>query len=211
MSLPAQDTFNRAAGDVGANWTPQTGGFQVNAASECEGTAAGAYNQSFWNADAFANNQYSQGVYLGGGFFGVAVRASGTAGSRNGYYCLLNQAGNSRVSKVVAGTITDLIAPGSLPDPATNDLVKITAVGTTIAVYYNGILQGTTTDSSLTTGSAGLMFYDNNARLDTWEGGNITSVSAAITGTAAAGITEADVVAGGRTIIITLSGTNWIT
>jgi hypothetical protein len=36
-------------------------------------------------------------------------------------------------------------------------------------------------------------------------------VSAAITGTSTASITEADIVTGGKTIIITLSGDHWIT
>ena len=34
--------------------------------------------------------------------------------------------------------------------------------------------------------------------------------SAAVTGTATASITEADIVTGGKTIIITLTGTTWI-
>lgn len=38
----------------------------------------------------------------------------------------------------------------------------------------------------------------------------VAGVSAAVTGTATASITEADVVAGGKTIIITLTGDTWI-
>lgn len=38
-----------------------------------------------------------------------------------------------------------------------------------------------------------------------------SGASAAITGTATASITEADVVAGGKTIIITLTGATWVT
>ena len=38
-----------------------------------------------------------------------------------------------------------------------------------------------------------------------------SGMSAAITGTATASITEADIVTGGKTIIITLTGTTWIT
>lgn len=39
---------------------------------------------------------------------------------------------------------------------------------------------------------------------------NVSGISAAITGTATASITEADVVTGGKTIIITLTGDTWV-
>lgn len=40
--------------------------------------------------------------------------------------------------------------------------------------------------------------------------GTIAAAAAAVTGTATASITEADVVAGGKTIIITLTGDTWV-
>lgn len=43
-----------------------------------------------------------------------------------------------------------------------------------------------------------------------WVKGQAAAVSAAITGTATASITESDIVTGGKTIIITLTGDTWI-
>jgi hypothetical protein len=210
MALPATDNFNRGpAGTGGANWTDQFGGITIPVTNTIKGTTAGDYNLALWNADVFSNDQYSQAKYLGGAFAGVGVRHSGSAGSRNAYYLLCNQAGATRLTKVVAGTLTDLIAPGSVPDPATNDIIKISVVGTLITVYINGVSQGSANDSSLTSGSAGVLFYDTNAELDDWEGGNAGG-GAVLTGTAIGGITEADVVAGGKVITVTLTGNAWI-
>jgi hypothetical protein len=174
--MAVSDDFNRGVGDVGTNWTSQTGGLAVNATAKCQGTSAGNYNQSFYNAAAFADNQYSQAVASSGatGYGGVQVRASGTGASRNGYYVLYGASG-SRISKVVNGTITDLVSAGGIADPATNDVVKITALDATITVFYNGVQQGSSqTDSTLTSGSPGIITFDGGAELDDWEGGDVT-------------------------------------
>lgn len=55
--------------------------------------------------------------------------------------------------------------------------------------------------------------FDGATRTGTWDLGvdEITGASAAVTGTAGDGTTEADIVAGGQTIIITLTGDTWVT
>lgn len=173
MSLPATDNFNRGAqADLGANWTFAYNSAHTQALNNAVGDNGGDYNIAYWGADSFGNDQYSQFLYKTGAFNGVACRVSGSGGTRTGYYVLTGISG-SRLAKVVNGTITDLIASGSLANPNDGDTVKITAVGTTVEVFYAGVSQGSVTDSSIASGSAGLIFFGNTATADDWEGGNV--------------------------------------
>jgi hypothetical protein len=53
--------------------------------------------------------------------------------------------------------------------------VRLEVSGTTLTVKYNGTTIDTATDSSLASGSAGVVCYDAGAfeRADDWEGGNL--------------------------------------
>jgi hypothetical protein len=174
MALPATDNFARGAqSDLGANWTDVYNGLSTTAGDQATLDVAADYNIALWNADSFNDDQYSQAVYVSGSFGGVAVRVSGSGGTRNAYYALVAVAG-SRLSKVVNGSITDLIGSGSFPNPTAGQLIKITVTGDELEVFYDGVSQGTTTDASLTSGSAGLIGYHSGTVLmDDWEGGNI--------------------------------------
>lgn len=174
MSLPALDDFNRGVGPVGANWTDQINGLTIDASQRCKGTTAGNYNAGFHNVDTYDDNQYAQTVAITGtaGFGGVQVRASGTGGSRNGYYALYG-ASASRISKVVNNSITDLVSPGGYADPANSDLVRVEVASTAIRVLIQGVEVAATTDGALASGSAGLILFDTNAIVDDFEGGNV--------------------------------------
>ena len=53
----------------------------------------------------------------------------------------------AKIAKTVAGTFTDILT--GLPLPAVNDVVTFEKQGTLLAVYYNGVLQGSVSDASL--------------------------------------------------------------
>lgn len=177
MSLPATEDFNEGNGVTPANWTEVYNGIQCTSLDRGKADTPADYNIAYWASDVFSNDQYAQARYVGGnGYGGPAARVSGSGGTRSAYYALLGQVGASRLSKVVNGAITDLIAPGGISDPVNNDIAKVTVEGTSIKVYYQGVQQGTTqTDSSLASGSAGVIFFDTNTELDDWEGGNLVA------------------------------------
>lgn len=176
MSLPATEDFNEGNTVTPVNWTEVYNGIQCNSIDHGKGDTPADYNIAYWSSDAFANDHYALMKYLGGGFCAPAARVSGSGGTRSAYYPLVAQVAASRLSKVVNGSITDLIAPGGISDPSINDIIKVTVEGTSIKVYYSGVQQGSTqTDSSLASGSAGLVFFDNNGEVDDWEGGNMAT------------------------------------
>jgi hypothetical protein len=179
MSLPASDNFNRAdtypTPDLGANWTNQANGPAIFS-NQAIGTGSGATNGlAFWNADSFAADHYSQATVVTQDFMGPSVRASGTGGASNAYFAFIYPTFGWRIYKMVAGTVTLLLdkADGSAGTFANGDVMKFSAVGTTLTVYKNGTSLGSTTDASLSSGSAGLMTSGSSARFDDWSADNI--------------------------------------
>jgi hypothetical protein len=182
MSLPASDILTSGSDQaLSSNWTTLVGSYHTQ--------ALGAYPVSngdcaaFWNADAFPNDQYSQAQVATssdatGAYNGVLVR-SGTAGGTNAYAFRYNTFNSVwQVSKIVAGAYTNL--SGSQASTfATNDIIKLTVVGITLTAYQNSTVLYTTTDSSLTSGPAGI--YGNNPTtngpiyITNWQGGSLAS------------------------------------
>lgn len=181
----ATDNFNRADGGLGTNWTDQfTGGGLTtriisNQANEGSSSSDGAL--AFWNASAFANDQYAElaisGIEPSGGYVGPTVRCSGTNGSLACYIGMALTSGRARIYKATAGFSfpgTLVVDLGTISGAAwvDGDVVRIEAQGTTLRMYRNGVQIGTdTTDASLASGSAGLFVHGPQA--DDWAGGDL--------------------------------------
>ena len=92
-------------------------------------------------------------------------------------------------------------------------MIRLTVEGTTLTVTQNGVTRITETDASYADGQPGL-YYEwqdgNTTKIDDFAAADLVSASAAVTGTITASITEADIVAGGKTIVLTLTGDTWI-
>ncbi len=181
MSLPASDVFTGADGTAlttySANWTLNYGNFAIYSNGlRANGGDANTDACAHWNADAFNNDQYSQVnlVALGASFIGVSCRAAASAATFYGFV-VAQTADTTYLSKYVAGTGTSL-GTGSGAGLVANDLLRIEANGTSIVAKVNGATHiGPTTDSSITSGSAGVSGNGTGttARLDNWEGGNL--------------------------------------
>jgi hypothetical protein len=176
MSLPATDTFTRADGGLGANWTDQNATTLAIDTNKVKANGS-AFSYAFWNADSFANDQYSQAALGQAGFAtsvqytGVTVRAASTGGSFSNYF-LYCDIGSCYLFKTVGGSGALLQTIGGAA--AVEDVHKITVEGTTLKAYRNGVQIGTDqTDSGLASGSAGIGGFDTAARMDNWEGGNL--------------------------------------
>lgn len=172
MALPASDNFNRAnANPIGGNWTGVTNNMKI-VSNAAQGTNGGAFNSAYWNADAFANDQYSQVTVATSVDGGPAVRLSGT---NNWYFFEGKTPGNSQIGKIVAGAQTNLQAVAAA---ASGSVLKINVVGTTIQVFKGGVQQGTDqSDSSLASGSAGLADFAGATVFDDWSGDNIGGIA----------------------------------
>lgn len=172
LTLPASDTFNRNDSTLGSNWTGVSGA--ITDWVVCDSTICsaspnhwGVYSNytgaefaiAYWNADSFNADQYSQATVfdIGGtnGYVGLGVRISS---GPNGYFFTL-ESSSCQMYKFVSGT-RSTIGTCSLTQ-ADGDVMKITAVGTTIKVYQNGVERGTATDSSVSSGSAGIIGYQS--------------------------------------------------
>lgn len=142
-----------------------------------------AYVSAIYN-QALTNDQYAQiknKNTTSDGRIGVGVRLSGSASTFCGYgFTISAVAGYCAIVKFINGVATVLGTAGTT-NAAANDIFKITAVGTTISVYKNGSLftsvgtGGQVTDSTYTTGKAGIVGYGayNDAIADEFECGDI--------------------------------------
>jgi hypothetical protein len=184
VSLPATESFDYA------NWTDLTsdnpawqlmiGETIYILSSQAKGSGA-EWDVAIWGTDPFNANQYAQVAGSTWGDWapcGVVVRAS--PGSGGSFYGFLSDAQmGAMLIKYANGTVTTLASTGtSLP---ANALMRLEAEGTTLRAYSNGTLMswGAITDSSLSSGSAGIAFNGsaNGALLDNWAGGNLSSGS----------------------------------
>lgn len=183
MALPATDNFTAADGTVlttySASWTAMRNNFVINTNATCPD---GSFDDCAcgWTADTFNNDQYAQAVVaaMDGASqvsAGVCVRATAA-----NYYAFYVTTGARALIKIVAGSKTSLASDTTTC--AVNDVLKLVVAGTTLTAYVNGVSVLTTTDSDLSSGSAGVAgighFSGSTAgRVDNWEGGNGSGVA----------------------------------
>ena len=187
MALPATDNFTTGTSQnleaYSANWTSQAGLLWIEEWQDAVSPkASGDYSYYYWNADAFNDNQYSEGVIktLGPGFdIGIACRVdTGTDDDCYGYF---DDSTGATLFKMVADAFTQL---GNTGDAwATSDVVRLEVSGTTITPIVNASTDssiGAQTDGSIGAGSAGLSGFgwDSGSTIDDWEGGNLGGGSA---------------------------------
>lgn len=185
MALPAIDLFTGTDWTelslYSANWTNNTGSAQIRNNSVL-GAISTDYWAYHWNADVFNDNQYSQVVLnasVAWSYSGVSVRNDVSAAT---YYRFVADSAGTILEKSILGVLTQLGNTGAAI--VVSDIIRIEAEGTTIRPIINGTIQnppGAITDSSISSGSAGIAGYsDGETYIDTWEGGNI--VLAPVTG-----------------------------
>ena len=194
MALPATDSFTDSDYTLlenhGSSWSLGTAGLAIysNACYPYVSTPSCAY----WNADSFDANQSSQVTIAAiSAFHGVgpAVHVQNAAGSN--FYCYYGETTQSQIAKCVSGTLTTLSASPQAAFAAT-DVVRldVTVSGgvATLKAYINDVLQDTVTDSTYTSGSAGVMGQNDSgssSRMDDWVGDNLGGATGRIMGSLA--------------------------
>lgn len=161
-----------------ANWTLGLNTFNVTTNGGVGANSLGS--MAFWNATTFPNDQYAQATINTAGtgvqYTGVAVRC---ASNGNGYYFIASTSGPADyiVSKRVGGSTTSL--SGTVAHSfSVGDVLLLTIQGNTLSAYQNGTLLYSTTDSSLTSGAAGVCGQNTaGPAITSWIGGAIISAT----------------------------------
>ncbi len=183
------DNFQRANGALGANWTNWSWsgavGPQISSNTATGGGGGGTTSGAFWSANTFANNQFSQvtfgAVPAGSDWAGVTVRQAGNGGS--GYLGLWFANNGSSLFMLFAENGTS--SPPSLSSVSgsmsAGDTLAISANGTTINLYHNGLLVLSATDSTYSSGKPGVAFYAaagaQTSAVTLWQGNDTLAVA----------------------------------
>lgn len=192
MALPATDAFTDTNGTAleshDANWTMiGTGGNSSSWAINTNAAYPDSTTSNFarWDGDTFGDDQYSQAVLAaidaaGSGRFGLAVRITSPGADtadKDGYcFAVRNWSGNEARYLYSVTDASETILDSDGTASSTSEVLRIEANGTTIRALVDDVEILSATDSTHTSGSAGL--YANNkstsdCRLDDWEGGNL--------------------------------------
>ena len=191
------DTFSRADGALGSNWTASTSGAQAQTMTISGGAAKGSATGGcgeYWSADTFGADQFSQvtlaTVPTGGDWIGPAVRVSANSEE---YVVIAYPYGNELWLFVNNGGWQSL-ATYTVNPFNVGDVILLAIAGSAITVTYNGSVVITHTDTQITTGQPGIETDGNSGAVNYWYGGDgsAPSTSVNITGVAA----EFDMVGG---------------
>lgn len=209
------DNFDRANEDPlsnGGKWTTMAGAGDslIVLTNQCKYGTGGVQNGAYWSANEFANDQSCQMVIA---TINVSDNSSACVRTQTdafSFYAMPSSSESIKFRKVVNGAETQLGSTHAVAISAGNT-VKLTVTGDTLEAFVEGVSHATQAGGGVfSSGHPGLVIYSAHI-LDNFEGGPLAvAASAAITGTATDSITEADVVAGGKIITITLTGDTWI-
>lgn len=154
-------------GSFGASWTRQNDTSNATASRIAGAAVTGASPPLieipyYCNAVTLANDQWSEvvidGSYITGSLYvGATVRAAGTTAGTFDYYAVNVTSTTWFLDEVVNGVSTTHLT-GSVT-VAHGDVIRISAIGSTISAYLNGALLGAKVDTTLTAGFAGFTLY----------------------------------------------------
>ena len=175
--MTLRDDANRADGSLGSDYTHlrTTTVADIFSNSFRAGTSQ-VEACAIYTPFTPSNNQWCEVTIVAlasNAYIGPAVRGS-TANS-NSWYGAYSSADERFLLRYSNNTFTTL-ATTATPF-AVNDVVRITADGTTISVHVNGVLWTSVTDSTLTSGNVGLACWANNAgtRVDDLTANNVAA------------------------------------
>ena len=166
------DDFNRAnASTLGGSWTSfMSGSGEIGIASNAAyfGKAstfgAGVPESVRYDSDVSSSDHYCQmtavsftGVGSGSDQYGPCARFSGSAETCYRYAIACNTVSGRTLDKIVSGTRTQL--SGLSGTNANGDVLKCHCNGSTIGGYRNGSLDGSVTDTAITSGTRGGASY----------------------------------------------------
>jgi hypothetical protein len=166
MALPATEAFTGAVGALAGSWTHQATTSQIgrDGAGLGNTTAAdGAMGATaFWSGDTFPANQYAKIVLKSfaalSAYGGVLLRASGTGGAAQGYELIADGAsGTPNHTAFIITTAGSAAVLASVSQGwSANDELRAEMSGSLLIGKRNGTTFASVTDSTYTSGSAGI-------------------------------------------------------
>jgi len=202
------DDFNRAdSGTLGANWIVASSGQMSIVSNRARGGTACV---AFWNAN-FSNDQYCEGDFtMDGTEVGPMVRV-GVDGWASGYLVdwHAGSGGTFQWFKRIPGTtFTSLGVIATGVGTSGTKRLRLEVSGSTLSFYDNGILLGTTTDTTHTSGSPGIWADGGASFIDNFLAGYLVGGTPPNTGSATATWSEA-ISAQGKKSPIATSTASW--
>lgn len=192
----ATDNFNRADGDIGANWAK--GSYQVDTSrakiiGQKVSVVIDEHMSETWaGTGTFTADQYAQARLSGFGgygttyYAGVTLRFTGTGPTATGYMIrVVDMPGATKtliIVKSVNGTRTGLAGADNIPvTVASGDLLRAEVAGTnpvTIKVYNGSTLLATGTDATapILAGKPGICGRGAATFVDDWSAGTMSSL-----------------------------------
>ncbi len=219
----ASDSFAAGAGPLSGSWTVDQATVDIVTGpfAEVTNSTASTHPYAVYSAASWPNDQWSMvtmKVNGGSALIGPVVR--GTTGN-NCYYVVDDPRDNLLiVKKFVGGVVTNLSSVSHVLQ--TGDVVELDAQGTTLTVYLNNVLQMTVTDSSIASGSAGMLGFivtgsppsSTSQLLSHWAGGSFSNTPPPIIvsvspGSASVQVTNTNTFYCAVTNDISNAGCNW--
>jgi hypothetical protein len=180
LAATTSDSFNRANGSLGPNWTKISAGDLAISSKAVAGTASAGVTGDTWSASRFTSNQFSQVAVTSkrltaGQWIGPAVRVQNSG--KNAYVGAYKWNHGKPVLMLFRRSSGSLIQLGktynSGPLTAGTQL-QLKASGSTISFLQNGVQRISANDTTLSGGAPGIMSY-GAGRADNWSGGDVAS------------------------------------
>ena len=173
----ASDDFNRADGNLGANWTDVSDAGLAITSQTVSGTVASGVSGDIRTGESYDSNQYSQievtsTQLTGNQWIGPAVRVQ--AGGQDAYVGIYNwNNGNPNLMLFErnGGNWSQLGNAYNCGPLAAGTQLKLMVVGNTIAFMENGVERVAVGATDLAGGAPGI-FANGTGQADNWAGGS---------------------------------------
>jgi hypothetical protein len=165
----ASDDFNRAdASPLSGNWTTITGTGNLALTSNQVTAASNAISAAYYNAFTPANDQFAQvynSVITSGSNQHLILRSS--TSTADFYELTWKNTNEWEFGKVISGSYSTIGTSHTNSGIVNSSTIGFSAVGTKLTMYVNGVADPyTQTDSSRTSGVAGLEIDSTSTLLD---------------------------------------------
>jgi hypothetical protein len=180
------DDFNRANNtNLGANWAEDTGGWAISSNRVWQTTTGAVYRKLRWVGTALASADYAvqATVFTGSSAaVGSGVLCRAVTSATETFYCLVVFPANNgiHIIELTAGSGVILASAGPTLAINTSYTLRLECSGGTLRGYLDGVLQITTSDATLASGSPGIVCYGDQdatgAYTDSWSAWDLTNV-----------------------------------
>ena len=194
-TTPVLDTFNRANGSVGSNWTVMhAGSFStMNIANNVAVNpgSASQYAWNYWNPATFGPDVEAYATvatYSGNDTLRIGARVSVNSSTYNGYFVSIAANGLWSILRITAGLPTTL-ASGVTDPISSGDQIGIRIVGSVITALHKTTAKGwvallsydTMNDATRYTTAGSLSFEFRTSTIDNFGGGLVAQGPVSVT------------------------------